>query len=307
MADDVEDALEDDGRPGGYDRRDVESVVAAIIADDGKWSEGKPLVFGNMKWRPHLSSGTEHLHVHLASGLMPYMLDRLATAYAHSSKVHIALPLPSLYDEALLRRLAPMEPEIHLVKGPDSVGSPESLLEILGQRLRVGSDTRTDIARSGFALAQADGTAHEKGKRLESLLCFLFGQVSDFEVSDVRLDTATEELDLVITVRANSGRCWVLAGAPFVLVEAKNWHTSTVGQFEVSGFAFKAEHKRGTVRLGIMVGMRGFSPEAKDQTLRTSAEKLTVALFGPQELEQWIDAESSDDVLENLIRKAMLY
>jgi hypothetical protein len=290
-----------------YDRNDVDRVVDVIRAGDGTWSEGQRVGEGALKWRAHLSRGDDHLHVHLADELMPYMIDRLEAARAEGLRPHLVLPLQALCDDDLACQLVRIEPCVHIIDRLDKISDPEPVLIALGRRWRVGSEARKSIGRAAWDLVVSAGTNQEKGERLEALLCFLLGQVTDFEVSEHSLNTATEEIDVVVTIRANSGRCWVSDGSPFVLVEAKNWHTQTVGQREVSAFGFKISHKRGTVRIGLMVGTKGFSPEAKEQTLRTSKENLTIALLGPEEMAKWIDADDGDSVLEDIVRRAMLY
>jgi hypothetical protein len=290
-----------------YDRKDVDRVVEVIKAGDGTWGEGQVVGEGALKWRAHLSRGGDHLHVHLADELMPYMIDRLEATRAAGLRPHLALPLQSLCDDVLARQLVKIEPRVHVIDRLSKIADPEPLLVALGRRWRVDSEARKSIGLAAWDLVVSAGTNQEKGERLEALLCFLLGQVTDFDLSEHSLDTATEEIDIVVTIRANSGRCWVSDGSPFILVEAKNWHTQTVGQAEVSTFGFKISHKRGTVRIGLMVGATGFSPEAKDQTLRTSKENLTIALLGPEEMAKWIEADDGDSGLEDIVRRAMLY
>lgn len=297
----------DEAHTERFDRSDIDDVSKAIRLKDTSWADGQRITVGGMSWRPNLSKGNEHLHVHLADELMPYMVERLHATSADGSIPHLALPLEALFDGELALRLVEAEPRVHVIERTDKVADPEPLLIALGRRWRLSPLARTEVASKGWDLVQASGTAHEKGQRLEALLCFLLGQVADFEVSEHSLDTATEELDVVVTIRANSGRCWVADGSPFIVVEAKNWHTESVGQTDVSSFAFKISHKRNTVRIGLMVGTSGFSPQAKEQTLRTSTENLTIALLGPGEMTGWIEADDGDKVLEDLIRRAMLY
>jgi hypothetical protein len=298
---------ESDDGPSRYDISDAREIALAIRAADATWDDGKRVEAGSLRWRADLSRDNEHLHVHLADTLMPYMIDRLNATRDQGMRPHIAMPLQALCDDAIACGLVFAEPTIHIVNASGGLDRPEPLLVALGRRWRVGPQARKVIGRAGWKLVCSSGTSEEKGERLETLVCFLLGHISDFEVSEHRLNTATEELDVVVTIRANTGRCWTVNGSPFVLVEAKNWHTRSVGQADVSAFGFKIEHKRGTVRIGLMVGKLGFSPEARAQTLRTSLEPLTIALLGPEELEHWIDAEDGDSALEDIVRRAMLY
>jgi hypothetical protein len=301
--------LEEEGSASahsGFEVSDATAIANAIRIADPTWKSGERVDTGELKWLSDLSRGTDHLHVHLADKFMPYMIERLKATSACGMKPHIAMPLQALFDEELILQLVTIEPMIHIIDAVDRVSVPEPLLVSLGKRWRVSSGARTAIGNAAWGLVGSVGTAKEKGDRLESLLCFLLGQIADFEVSEHKMRTETEEIDVVVTLRANSGRCWTHLGAPFVLVEAKNWHSGRVGQGEVSEFGFKAQHKRRTVRLGLMVGASGFTKDAREQTLRTSGEDLTIALLGPEEMKTWIDALDGDEALEKIIREAML-
>ena len=292
----------------GYTADDTRRVAGAIQTSDATWSAGVPLVLEGATWRPHLHSGNAQLHIHLSAQLMPYALKRLRLARASGYEPHLAVPVAALYDEALMLELVGIEPLIHVIIDSDTVLGPLPLLRVLGQRVTVSPAVRTAIGLIGWDLVIGPGTKTEKGRRLEGLLCFLFGQVRDLEVSEVNLLTETEELDIVITVRSTRGeRCWEIAGSPFLIVEAKNWHTQSVGQAEVSAFVAKITLKGGTVRLGIMVSsVQGFSNEARMQTLRMSATDVTIALLHGGDMKSWIESDDGDAVLESLIRREML-
>lgn len=88
-----------------------------------------------------------------------------------------------------------------MIETLDKVGEPEPLLVALARRWRVGAEARKFIGDAAWRLVLSTGSNQEKGERLEGLLCFLLGQVADFEVSEHRLNTATEELDVVVTIR----------------------------------------------------------------------------------------------------------
>ena len=64
--------------------------------------------------------------------------------------------------------------------------------------------------------------------------------------------------------------------------------------------------KRGTVRLGFIVGAAGFTSDAKEQEIRFASEDLTIAFIGPDELDEWIATDNGDEFLEKLVRRAML-
>src|SRR5207245_466731 len=96
-------------------------------------------------------------------------------------------------------------------------------------------------------------------------------QVEDFYIAEVNLRTQTEELDVVVQQRATQGRCWATIGAPFILVEAKNWKEN-VDQREVSILRTKMQGRRQTVRIGLMFAASDFTVDAKQQELRFAAE-----------------------------------
>jgi hypothetical protein len=144
-----------------------------------------------------------------------------------------------------------------------------------------------------------------RGRRFEGLLAFLLSQVADFRVKERNLRGATDEVDIVVQIDNQSARCWHKSGAPFVLVEAKNWKNK-VGQDEISVFHAKLQTKRGAARIGLVFGMGGFTSDAKAQTLKFATQEHVMVLIGPAELAEWISREGSDDYLESLVRRAML-
>src|SRR5205823_14487629 len=121
-----------------------------------------------------------------------------------------------------------------------------------------------------------DGRTYVRGRRYEAVIAFLLSQISDFDVVERNYRTQTEELDAVIQLRSTQGRVWTGLRAPLMLVEAKNWRTTSVGQKEVSTFRVKMLGRRGTVRIGLMFGASGFTSDALDQELRFSSEDLTI-------------------------------
>ena len=164
---------------------------------------------------------------------------------------------------------------------------------------------RQRIGKLALQLSRKDDTNNERGRRFESLLVFLLGQIADFEVVERNWHTETEELDAVIQQRSVGGRVWAIHGAPLILLEAKNWKYK-VTQKELSTFWAKMKGKRGTVRLGFMVGASGFTSDARDQELRYSLDELTVVLVDPDQLEEWVAAQDVDAFLERIVRRAML-
>ncbi len=293
----------------GPEREDAERVAAMIRDKDGAWSDGQASDYGGLRWRPDLSrSGPASiLHVHLVDRLRPYLLERLAASYAAGHEVHLATPLATLYNEEFLLEIHTLDPQIHLVDaGLDEVRTPVGLLRLLGDEgTKVGPEVRTALAVHAVKLSQEEGlTPIVKGRRYENAIAFLLDQVSDFKVIERNLRADTEELDIVVQQRATQGRAWSI-GAPFILVEAKNWK-KRVDQPVVSVFRVKIEGKRGTVRLGLIFGASGFTSDAMHQEMKFASGQVTIACVNDTELDDWINTPDGDDYIEKLVRTAML-
>jgi hypothetical protein len=294
----------------GPEREDIERVVESIRASDGAWSAGAAASYGSVRWRPDLARGDipAVLHVHLADRLRPYMLERLAAAFAAGNEIHVALPLSRLYDEELLCGIHELDPQIHVIRSDTlECAQPAALLTALcDRRVQVTPAARTLLAAKAVELSQVDGSAQLRGRRYEAAIAFLLSQVDDFDVVERNLRTDTEELDAVVQQRATQGRVWSGLGAPLILVEAKNWK-EPVTQKEASAFRVKLDGRRGVVRLGLMFGATGFTSDALDQELRFASDELTIAFVRPEELDEWLRAEDGgDEYIETLVRRAML-
>ena len=157
-----------------------------------------------------------------------------------------------------------------------------------------------------YAECERDVSSQSRGRRFEGLLGFLFGQTGGLRVVEHNFRTATEELDLVLQLDSLDGpRCWCHLGKPFVLVEAKFWK-DPVDQQVISTFHTKLEGKRNAALLGLVFGRNGFTADAQTQVIRFSLDEYVMALIGPNELREWIDASNPDDHLEKLVRRAWL-
>jgi hypothetical protein len=298
------------GPERGPEREDIERVVENIRAQDGTWSAGAPASYRSVRWRPDLARSDipAVLHVHLADRLRPYMLERLTAAFEAGHEIHVALPLPRLYDEELLCGIHELDPQIHVIQSEtlECAQSAALLTVLCDRRVQVTPKARTLLAAKAVELSQVDGSAQLRGRRYEAAIAFLLGQVDDFDVVERNLRTDTEELDAVVQQRATQGRVWSGLGAPLILVEAKNWK-EPVTQKEASAFRVKLDGRRGVVRLGLMFGATGFTSDALDQELRFASDELTIAFVRPEELDEWIRAEDGgDEYIETLVRRAML-
>lgn len=232
----------------GPEREDIERVVENIRAQDATWTDGEASAFGSFRWRPDLTRSDipAALHVHFAERLRPYIIDRMAAAFAQGHAIHLALPLSRLYDEELLCATHELDPLIHVIRTDTlEVAAPAALLTVLcDRRVQVTPKARTLLAAKAVALSQVGGSSQLRGRRYEGAIAFLLSQVDDFDVVERNLRTDTEELDAVVQQRTTQGRVWSGLGAPLILVEAKNWKVP-VTQKEASAFRVKLDGRRG--------------------------------------------------------------
>jgi len=286
----------------------VRDVARRIREGDKAWDKSPAtLSFGTVSWTPDLTRKHPKacLHVHLGDRLMPYVLKRMRAARDAGWRIEVAIPLSALYSESVLLELLPLEPSVHVIDHGSRLRSPSSLLTaVADHEVRLTAQARVVAAAEGFRLVKLAGSKHLKGRRLESLIAFLLSQVSDFTVLSINYRTRTEELDVVVKVRSTTGRSWAL-GVPFLLVEAKNWR-DPVDQQVVSAFLLKVMGKRGTVRIGLIFGMGGFTTDAAEQELRFASQGMTIALLGPADVQKLVEAHDIDQVLDDMISQAML-
>ena len=90
-----------------------------------------------------------------------------------------------------------------------------------------------------------------------------------------------------------------------MLLEAKNW-ADPVPQGQVSAFRVKIQGRRGTVRVGFLIGASGFTSDALMQEIRFSAGDITIACLDLETVEQWVESEDASAFLEAGLRRAML-
>lgn len=303
----IEEAGEDDGeRRGAPDAKRVDTVVGLIKHQGPSWQEGDVVDLPSGAWRPQLVStdGSAVLHVHLATRVRPYLATRLMQATKSGKLVHVALELEALYQEETVRLLNSLDAEVHIIEGETVREAQHFLTALTDQSVPVSPAVRTTLGDTGWE-RRTLGNTYERGRRFEGLLGFLLSQVADFKVKERNLRGETDELDIVVQIDNYSRRCWQKSGAPFVLVEAKNW-TKPVDQKEVSAFMTKLQTKRGTARFGCLVGASGFTSAAQTQILKFATQEHIMVLLEPEELQKWIASETSDDFLEDLVRRAML-
>lgn len=287
---------------------EVDTLIEQIMRHDGAWNVPSSAIAlaDSLSWAPHLVRNEEGElgHVHLGDRLRPYLVERMQAASESGRTVYFFCELDDLYDPDTLAILSDVDPQISIISSNGVSGNHDLLRTVSEQGVTVTPSLRSLLGRASLERCRSAPTAAEKGRRLESLLAFLMSQVEDFNVHDVNRRTETEELDVVVQQRSiNGARCW--SGAPFIFVEAKNW-TDKVGQAEVTLLWGKLEGKGSVARIGILVGLGGFTSDASKQCLRFSTGARTLVLVGVDELSGWIEAADGDSFLEDLVAEAML-
>lgn len=106
-----------------------------------------------------------------------------------------------------------------------------------------------------------DATMADRGKALEDLICYVFGQVPGISITrrNAMNEFHTEEIDVALWNEHHRD------GLPFlphiILIESKNW-SSRVSSIEVSWFASKLQ-SRG-LDFGILVTTKGVTGEPRE-------------------------------------------
>ena len=212
----------------------------------------------------------------------------------------------SLHAKEFIERLAGIDVTVHIAKETGAIEEGRDLLTLLGERaVALPPETPSTILAIAAWQRRSEGSAHGRGKRLEGLLAFMFGQVKGLRVVETNLRTATEEIDIVLQTDREVDAPWYQDGVPFVLVESKNW-SSTVGSAELSTFITKVQYKRGRCRIGVMCAAGGLSSDAEHHELRLAATPFTIVMIGPDKIDAWIRSADPTKWLVDAMRRAML-
>ena len=293
------------------DLRDIESTITAICAsaDGGDWERDVEVILGIKRWRPSAVSNDRRrlLYVFLQEELPRFVKDRLLLAAPCGIAVTVALPIAALYKPDVTNFLASIEADVLVVDDYDDHWrlKPRNILTALTDvGVPLSPESRREIGRSAWAKI-GEGTAQERGRRLEALLAFLFAQVNDLKVLERNYRTETEEIDLVLQIDNFSPRVWQKSGVPFILVEAKN-RVEKASQQMISVLLTKLQTNRGTSRIAFLVSLAGFTEDAKLEELRFSIQEMCVVMIGREELESLIEADNLDDTLETMVSHALM-
>ncbi len=162
------------------------------------------------------------------------------------------------------------------------------------------------MTRSRLLSSDSERTAKEKGDALELLVeAVLRTEEPELVVVEKNLRTDVEEIDLVVTNSLNDP-FWIAHRSPLLLIECKNWSTR-VGIDELRVFESKIKDRGALCRVGIFVGLSGFTePFLKRLRAFQAADGVIFAVDG-KDLEKMIAAKTrlsqwlrSDGILRSL-------
>lgn len=297
------------GRPVGV--ADIEEAAARIYASSSGryWTKDVELNLGLKRWKPNAVSddGARLLYVFLQDDLPRFVHERLNLAAEKGIKPTVALNLSSLFKPDVVELLVRVDADVIVLD--DYVVSrqlePKPVLVALADvEVPVSPDLRRSVAKTVWQRI-GDGTAQEKGRRLEALLAFSFAQIRDLKVVERNYRTETEEIDIILQIDNFSTRVWQKPGVPFILVEAKN-RSDKASQPVVSTLITKLQTKRGTCRIAVLVSLAGFTDDARMQELRFSTQDLCVVMIDRSQLEKLLLTDDVDCEFERLVRQALL-
>lgn len=290
---------------------DVEDIVREVSDTDtgAKWLTDVELHLGAKRWRPSAVSedGKRLLYVGMHDEFPRFAIERLRLAKEAGLAIAIALPIGSLFQPDIIEILVEVDSDVFVIddyRQERRFKSRHFLAAMADIEVPLAPEIRRTIGTKIWGRI-GEGTNHEKGRRLEALLAFVFSQIRDLKVVERNYRNESEEIDLVLQVDNFSPRVWQNPGVPFVLVEAKNRADKATQQM-MSALLTKLQTKRGTARIGIMVSLAGFTEDAKLQELRFSTQEICVVMIDRDGLESLLLAEDIDEELETMVRRSLL-
>jgi Holliday junction resolvase-like predicted endonuclease len=301
-----EEEASSDPLPPMHDAKMVDEIIEWVKSTNRKWmAPADPIIVGSKTWKPSLIREDKPavLHVHVSATMPRWIKLRLEEA-ARNHQVYVAMTLEGLYDEEVLKVLSDIDADV-FVFGDSSDGKPAYYLAALADR----SIPVTDALGRELAMhcweQRRKGSSYDKGRHFEGLLAFMLSRINGFRIYERNFNMGTDEIDIVVRVDAFTEACWSESGVPFVIIEAKN-RDETVGSAVVTVLIRKLETRRGRARIGILFTTSSFSPEAQAEELKEAKGNLVVAMLGPSEIVEWIDAPDLTEYLDRQIGRAML-
>lgn len=285
------------------------TAVAAIRALDDRWREPRAAIaYGDVRWRPDLIRRGHVLHLAVTGEVPHVWLKRLSRARDDGRAVTVALGAAPEETETL-SRLQDVDARIVTVElgsAPPMARGYRSVADwIAAERIQLSPADLQRLAGRRFEQALAEPT-NEKGRIYEEVLCLVFSQVSWLTVDAHAYRNASEEIDLVLGVRA-VGYLAGLARGPVALATAKNEAKST-GSDTVKYLKEQMANRKGRCRLGFLCSAGTISEDARREILRGSqGSEILIAELDRGDLESLLaDTERLDDGIEVLLRRAMV-
>jgi hypothetical protein len=158
--------------------------------------------------------------------------------------------------------------------------------------------------QSLFAEGDAAIIGHDKGRKLEELVRYVFEKIPgvEFYKSNIINNPGSEEIDVAFfNNKATKGFSFL---ENLLLVECKNW-SSPVGASHVREFTTKLKHR--ACAYGVLIAVNGITGNAQDRTaahdavrMALAVEKIRVIVITRAEIELWAD---SADIIELFKKK----
>ena len=149
----------------------------------------------------------------------------------------------------------------------------------------------------------ADLDANQKGLLLEHTIELLFRTIPGLNEVSTRRGGSSEEIDVVVE---NGATDPILSKeGSYILVECKNW-SRPVGPPELEVFRAKLRDRHERVRLGLLIGISGFTEGVRTKLERWTNEPQTVLLLARSDLDAWINADNRLGWLKQRLQQAIL-
>lgn len=158
--------------------------------------------------------------------------------------------------------------------------------------------------RMTWAQATRSGLdANQKGLLLEQTIVLLFRTIPGLNEVSTRRGGSAEEIDVVVE---NGATDPILSKeGSYILVECKSW-SRPVGPPELEYFYSKMRDRHERVRLGLLIGISGFTEGVYTKLERRTSEPQTVLLLAREDLDAWIQAENRLSWLKQRLQRAIL-
>lgn len=152
-------------------------------------------------------------------------------------------------------------------------------------------------------LVESAKTSNEKGRNLEELIYRLFDNHPGFSITDSRVQTETEEIDLIVL--NNSADPRFSRESAILLIECKNW-SGKCGKNEFVIFKEKIENRSSRCSLGFLISWNGFAETVTKEMLRGSREQTLVIPVEGRDIKRAISEDKFEEVLVEAWHNAVI-